>query len=242
VPVDEVVLDLYPHMMRRLLEEADRLPGDSIVHVRFEELERDPLGHIERIYRSIKLDDHEFARPRIEAYLRSIQHYTKFTHTFSKESVRRVTQRWQPSRALRRMTEVFLPPLRELRPAPRRKGFRMAPRDWPGPADQAGPVFHLHTAELWRAWMDFAARQPRTVLRAQDERTLRSLHVQRSRVLGFPDLVRAEIVALGTARAGIVLDSRARFGCWDLGVNRRRVLRWVHDLTQAMAHDITNRR
>ena len=41
VPVDEAALNLYPQMMRRLLEEADRLPGDSIVHVRFEELERD---------------------------------------------------------------------------------------------------------------------------------------------------------------------------------------------------------
>ena len=140
------------------------------------------------------------------------------------------------------MTEVLLPPLRELLPAPRRRGFRMAPRDWPGPADSASPVFHLRAAELWRAWMDFAASQPRTVLQAHDERTRRSLHVQRSRVLGFPDLVRAEIVALGTERSGIVLDSRARFGCWDFGVNRRRVLRWVHDLTEAMAHHITDRR
>ena len=140
------------------------------------------------------------------------------------------------------MTELFLPPLRELRPAPRRKGFRMAPRDWPGPADAVNPVFPIDAAELWRAWMDFAARQPRTVLGAQDERTLRSLHVQRSRVLQFPDLVRAEIVALGAARCGIVLDSRARFGSWDFGVNRRRVLRWVHDLTEALTHDITDRR
>jgi hypothetical protein len=140
------------------------------------------------------------------------------------------------------VTGVILPPLRELRPAPRRRGFRMAPRDWPGPADKAGPVFHLRATDLWRAWMDFTARQPRLVLRAQDERTLRSLHVQRSRVLRFPDLVRAEIVALGTERSGIVLDSRARFGCWDFGVNRRRVLRWVHDLTEAMAHHITDRR
>jgi uncharacterized protein (DUF1499 family) len=138
------------------------------------------------------------------------------------------------------VTGVILPPLHELEPAPRRRGFRMAPRDWPGPADQAGPVFHLRATELWRAWMAFAARQPRTVLRAQDERTLRSLHVQRSRALHFPDLMRAEIVALGTAaRSGIVLDSRARFGSWDFGVNRRRVLRWVHDLTEAIAHDIT---
>jgi uncharacterized protein (DUF1499 family) len=90
--------------------------------------------------------------------------------------------------------------------------------------------------------MEFAARQPRTVLQAQDERTRRSLHVQRSRVLRFPDLVRAEIVALGTERSGLILDSRARFGCWDFGVNRRRVLRWVHDFTEAMAHDITDRR
>ena len=139
------------------------------------------------------------------------------------------------------MTEVLLPPLRELQPAPRRRGFRMAPRGWPGPADAVSPVFPIDAADLWRAWMDLAARQPRTVLRAQDERTLRSLHVQRSRVLHFPDLVRAEIVALGAARSGIVLDSRARFGCWDFGVNRRRVLRWVHDLTKAMAHDITDR-
>jgi uncharacterized protein (DUF1499 family) len=56
-------------------------------------------------------------------------------------------------------------------------------------------------------------------------------------VLHFPDLVRAEIVTLGTARSGIVLDSCARFGCWDFGVNRRRVLRWGHDLQQIMADD-----
>jgi uncharacterized protein (DUF1499 family) len=135
------------------------------------------------------------------------------------------------------VTEVILPPLHELEPAPRRKGFRIAPRGWAGPADGVSPVFHLDAIELWLAWIGLAASQPRTVLRSRDERSLRSLHVQRSRALHFPDLVRAEIVALGTARSGIVLDSRARFGCWDFGVNRRRVLRWVHDLKQIVAHD-----
>jgi hypothetical protein len=114
-----------------------------------------------------------------------------------------------------RVTEVILPPLHELEPAPRRKGFRIASLDWVGPADAASPVFHIDAAELWQDWLDFAARQPRTVLRAQDERTLRSLHVQRSAVCRFPDLVRAEIVSLGTELSSLVLDSRARFGCWD---------------------------
>jgi uncharacterized protein (DUF1499 family) len=135
------------------------------------------------------------------------------------------------------MTEVSLPPLHELEPAPRRKGFRIAPRSWPGPANAVSPVFHIGAADLWHAWMGFAARQPRVVLRTKDEHHRRSLHVQRSAMLRFPDLVRAEIVALGTERCGLIIDSRARFGCWDFGVNRRRVLRWIHDLKQAMAHD-----
>lgn len=135
------------------------------------------------------------------------------------------------------MTKASLPPLLELEPAPRRKGFRIAPLSWPGPADAASPVFHMSAAKLWRAWMDFAARQPRTLLWAQDEQARRSLHVQRSPVLCFPALVRAEIVALGAERSSLILDSRARFGCWDLGVNRRRVARWLHDLQQITARD-----
>jgi hypothetical protein len=96
VPIDEIVLELYPRMMGRLLEEVDRLPGRAIIHVRFEQLERDPLGQLERIYRSIQLGDYEAARPRIEAYLHSIHDYSKSTYFFSKESVGRVTERWQP--------------------------------------------------------------------------------------------------------------------------------------------------
>ena len=126
-----------------------------------------------------------------------------------------------------------LPPLHELEPAPRRKGFRVAPRGWPGPADAASPVFPIDATRLWRAWMVFAASQPRMVLRAQDEHDRRSLHVQRSPVLRFPDLVRAEVVPLGSQSSSLILDSRSRFGGWDLGVNRRRIARWLHDLQQA---------
>lgn len=104
-----------------------------------------------------------------------------------------------------------------------------------GAVDAASPVFAIDAAGLWRTWIAFAARQPRTVLRAQDER--RSLQVQRSAVLRFPDLVRGQIVALGAGRSGLVLASRARFGFSDLGVSRRRVSGPVHDLHQVVAGD-----
>ena len=82
-------------MMRRLLEEADRLSGHAIVHVRFGELERDPHGELRRIYRALGIGAYGAARPHIEAYRRSIQDHSKATYAFSKESVERVTERWQ---------------------------------------------------------------------------------------------------------------------------------------------------
>ena len=96
VLIDEAVLDVYPQVMSRLLEAGERLPSEAIVHVRFEELERDPVGQLERIYRSIRLGGYEAARPRIDAYLHSIHGYRRSSYVFSNESVGRVTERWQP--------------------------------------------------------------------------------------------------------------------------------------------------
>jgi hypothetical protein len=39
------------------------MPSRAIVHVRFEELERDPLGQVERIFRSIQLGEYAAAPP-----------------------------------------------------------------------------------------------------------------------------------------------------------------------------------
>lgn len=89
VQVDEIVLEVNARMM-------DRLPEDAIVHVRFEELERDPLGELERAYHSLGLEGYTAARPHIETYLGSVRDYKKSNYTFSRASVARVTERWQP--------------------------------------------------------------------------------------------------------------------------------------------------
>ncbi|MCE3249698.1 MAG: sulfotransferase [Geminicoccaceae bacterium] len=83
VAIEEVVLEVYPRLMGSLLEQADRLPPDRIVHLRFEELERDPLDALESIYASIGLEGYPAAQPRIEAYLDSIRDYRKSAYAFS---------------------------------------------------------------------------------------------------------------------------------------------------------------
>jgi uncharacterized protein (DUF1499 family) len=97
-----------------------------------------------------------------------------------------------------------------------------------------GPRFAVSVDALWRAWLDLAARMPRTRLIAQNEGEHRSFHIQRSLVFRFPDLVRAEIIDLETGQSTIAIDSRARYGYYDFGVNRQRVETWLAELVEAI--------
>jgi hypothetical protein len=112
-----------------------------------------------------------------------------------------------------------LPSLSDLPPASRSRGFRARPAE--------GTVFALPAQRLFEAWLAVTGRQPRTRKLSVDSTTRRSLHVQRTQWLRFPDLVRAEVVDLGKGRSGIAIDSRSRFGVFDFCVNRRRVKRWL---------------
>jgi uncharacterized protein (DUF1499 family) len=124
------------------------------------------------------------------------------------------------------MRDPQLMALRELPLPARTRGFRTAP--------DAGPVFGLPAERLFEAWLALARRQPRTRAIAVDRAERRSLHVQRSPTLRFPDLVRAEVMTLGADRSHITVDSRSRFGVFDFGVNRRRVEAWLSELAAVL--------
>ena len=73
------------------------------------------------------------------------------------------------------------------------------------------------------AW---ARRFPRTTLiQAWPERR-QAQWVERSALVNYPDIIAAELVPLPEG-AGLYLYSRSLFGWSDLGVNRRRVDRWL---------------
>ena len=74
------------------------------------------------------------------------------------------------------------------------------------------------------------AAEPRVIEVADDMRRHRSVYVVHTAVLGFPDIVTVEFVALGSDRSSIALYSRSRYGRSDFGKNRRRVARWLSQL------------
>ena len=94
------------------------------------------------------------------------------------------------------------------------------------------PVFALSADRLAAYWTEMIAAEPRLLRIAAEPQQRRSVWLQRSAVFRFPDLVTVEFVALAPDRSSVALYSRARYGRYDFGVNRQRVLRWLSRLQQ----------
>ena len=84
---------------RRFCEkyEQDRplVPPGNLAEVRFEDLERDPLGELERLYAELSLPGWEQAEPAIRAYVGTLAQYRKNTYRFEQDVIDRVQERWR---------------------------------------------------------------------------------------------------------------------------------------------------
>jgi uncharacterized protein (DUF1499 family) len=114
--------------------------------------------------------------------------------------------------------------------------FLAAPRGhYPGPADAESPVFDVPAARLEVAVETALARAPRTRLLRADRAIGQFVYQQRSRVFRFPDVVRVQLIPLDEARSTLAIHSRSVYGRNDLGVNRRRVRRWLEAIAAEIA-------
>ncbi len=91
------VLESYVRLMARLDAQAETLPAEQFVEVRYETLEAQPLAELKRIYAQLRLPGFDAARPAVEAYLKGIAGYRKNTYdTLSNEERERVEATWGP--------------------------------------------------------------------------------------------------------------------------------------------------
>lgn len=88
------IIYCYRTMMQNFLKNRARIPGDSLVEIRFEDLEKSPVVELERIYAELGLPDFEAARRPIEAYLASLAGYRKNTFPADQALAEVVRQEW----------------------------------------------------------------------------------------------------------------------------------------------------
>jgi omega-hydroxy-beta-dihydromenaquinone-9 sulfotransferase len=94
--IEQAILKSYPPMLNSLLRDCADLPKDSFVEICFEDLEKEPLEQIEKIYAQLQLPDLNIALPRFEKYLSSLQGYKKNNYPFEPRAIELVESHWLP--------------------------------------------------------------------------------------------------------------------------------------------------
>jgi len=90
VEIDERILQVFERMMLRLERDADGLPEDVFLDVRYEDLDAAPLETVERIYRTLKLPGYAAARPKFVDYLSSVKTFKKNKFAYTDEAAEKV--------------------------------------------------------------------------------------------------------------------------------------------------------
>jgi len=122
-----------------------------------------------------------------------------------------------------------------LRKTPRPNQFLVLP---PGlgaeKPDLVAPVFDLPADRLADLWRNQVAVGTDVAERRWDPATLTADHVERTRLMRYPDLVSARFVPVGDRRSTLAVYSRSVYGYGDRGVNQRRVRLWLDRLSKAV--------
>lgn len=92
--LEEMVLGTYVHMFERLNADKRMLRADQFYQLAYEDLIKDPLGEMKKIYDYLGLGNFWDALPRIEKYLASNRNHERNPYCLSAAERATVTARW----------------------------------------------------------------------------------------------------------------------------------------------------
>lgn len=94
--IDDGILGRYQRMYEAYFRDRPMVREDRFHEIRFEDLERDPIGELRKLYGKLGLGDFADAEPEIRRYLGSIADYRKNRFVALEESAReKVARAWK---------------------------------------------------------------------------------------------------------------------------------------------------
>ena len=93
--IEANILAFYAKLMKKFLADKALIPSDSLVEVKFEDLEEDPLGQVQRVYEGLRLPGFDEAAPAVRGYMRSVEGYQKNKYEIDDDVVKSVNRHWQ---------------------------------------------------------------------------------------------------------------------------------------------------
>jgi hypothetical protein len=93
--IEAWVLRFYTQLMQRFLADKALIPAGNLVEVKYEDLEKDPLAQLRKVYETLSLPGFAEAEPAFHAYLTSIAGYQKNPQEIDDDVITEVNQHWQ---------------------------------------------------------------------------------------------------------------------------------------------------
>jgi omega-hydroxy-beta-dihydromenaquinone-9 sulfotransferase len=90
----DTVLALYEEMMRQFFADRALIPAGNLAEVRFDDLERDPLGEMRRMYQELSLPGFTQAEAPLRRYIASQASYRKNGFALTEIEHERVARHW----------------------------------------------------------------------------------------------------------------------------------------------------
>jgi hypothetical protein len=91
---EETQFEIYENMYKKYFQERDLIPKGHLIEVRYEDVIKDPLGNIEKMYTQLGLDGFEKAKPAIERYIESVKNYKPNKYKIDPRLKRKISQRF----------------------------------------------------------------------------------------------------------------------------------------------------
>jgi hypothetical protein len=93
--LDEYIFTAFERMYHGFETQRPALDPANICDVRYEDLARDPLHHVQRIYERLGLGDFEVLRPALQAYVAELKDYQANQHPELEPEIRaEIRRRW----------------------------------------------------------------------------------------------------------------------------------------------------
>ena len=102
-------------------------------------------------------------------------------------------------------------------------------------SDTETPTLKYPINDITHAWTEAITQLKRSYevidLRSHNQKT----YVQRSKIMGYPDIITVQFEQINIESSGITLYSRSQYGYSDMGVNKNRVITLLEKLIELLA-------
>ena len=92
--LSDMILDIYKRLYADFDASLKSIPDIQMSEISFEEFEKAPIDHLERLYRELSIPAFEESKPAFEQYVASQKSYKKNVYKFPDEMVALVDQHW----------------------------------------------------------------------------------------------------------------------------------------------------